>query len=202
MRKERKVLFASIFLVLIAFCLLLLSSCKRFRGPEQRQVVLYCSVDQTIAEPIVAEFEKRTGIKVLARFDTEASKTVGLVQRIRAEASSPVADVFWSSEIFHTIRLGRQSLLACYNSDQSKHWPVGFVDADARWYGFALRVRVIGYNTKRVSSSDAPRSLEGLLESRGWNPSKVSCLICHPFNGQYSSKRLQTPLLCLFSGHQ
>lgn len=166
MQKERKVLFAGIFLIFIVLCLLILASCKRFPGPDQRQVVLYCSVDQTVAEPIIAEFEKLTGINVLARFDTEASKTVGLVQRIRAEAASPVADVFWSSEIFHTIRLARQSLLACYNSDQSKHWPVRFVDADARWYGFSLRVRAIGYNTVRVSSSDAPRSLEDLLESK------------------------------------
>jgi iron(III) transport system substrate-binding protein len=80
------------------------------------QVVLYCSVDQGIAEPIVAAFEKQTGIKVRARYDTEASKTVGLVQRIRAEAAAPAADVFWSGEIFHTIRLAREGLLAPYRS--------------------------------------------------------------------------------------
>jgi iron(III) transport system substrate-binding protein len=129
-------------------------------------VVLYCSVDQSIAEPIIAEFERQTDIKVLARFDTEASKTVGLVQRIRAEAASPIADVFWSSEIFHTIRLAREGLLAQYNSDQTKHWPAKFADPGGRWYGFALRGRVIAYNTKRVSSNDAPHSLEDLLESR------------------------------------
>ena len=71
---------------------------------------MYCSVDQEIAEPIIAEFEKQSGIKVLARFDTEASKTTGLVQKIKAEAASPVADVFWSSEIFHTIRLADAGL--------------------------------------------------------------------------------------------
>jgi iron(III) transport system substrate-binding protein len=166
MQKERKVLFAGIFLVFIAFCLLFFPSCKRFGGPDQRQVVLYCSVDQTVAEPIIAEFEKRTGIKVLARFDTEASKTVGLVQRIRAEAASPVADVFWSSEVFYTIRLARESLLAPYRSTQIKDWPAVFVDGDARWHGFAVRVRVIAYNTERVSSSDAPRSLEDLLDGK------------------------------------
>jgi iron(III) transport system substrate-binding protein len=166
MQKERKVLFAGIFLTVIVLCLLIFPSCKRFPSRDQRKVVLYCSVDQTVAEPIIAEFEKRSGIKVLARFDTEASKTVGLVQRIRAEAASPVADVFWSSEIFHTIRLAQESLLAPYSSDQSKHWPVGFVDGDARWYGFSLRVRVIAYNTGRVSSSDAPRSLESLLRNK------------------------------------
>ncbi len=75
---------------------------------DRPQVVLYCSVDQEIAEPIIAEFEKHSGVKVLAKYDTEASKTVGLVQRIRAEAAAPAADVFWSGEVFHTIRLARE----------------------------------------------------------------------------------------------
>jgi len=151
-------------------------------------------VDQTIAEPIIAEFERQTGIKVLARFDTEASKTVGLVQRIRAESSSPIADVFWSGEIFHTIRLAREGLLAPYSSDATKkpqqdaevpdvcegprlagtqnrdvfarNWPGRFADANGRWYGFALRARVIGYNTERVSDDDAPRRLEDVLDSK------------------------------------
>ncbi|MHC4435693.1 MAG: hypothetical protein ACYTBS_28100, partial [Planctomycetota bacterium] len=64
---------------LLAFAFL---SCSKSSDPERREVVLYCSVDQEIAEPIIAEFERQSGIKVLARFDTEASKTVGLVQKI------------------------------------------------------------------------------------------------------------------------
>jgi iron(III) transport system substrate-binding protein len=96
-------------IVAIGLVLVGLSCGKR---SDQRQVVLYCSVDQAVAEPIVAEFEKQSGIRVLARYDTEASKTVGLVQRIRAEAQAPMADVFWSGEVFHTIRLAREGLLA------------------------------------------------------------------------------------------
>ena len=128
--------------------------------------MLYCSVDQSIAEPIIAEFEKQTGINVLTRFDTEASKTVGLVQRIRAEAASPIADVFWSSEIFHTIRLAGESLLAPYISDATKDWPARYAHPDGRWYGFALRARVIAYNTDRISASDAPKCLEDVLDSK------------------------------------
>ncbi len=127
---------------------------------------MYCSVDQIIAEPIIAEFEKRSGIKVLARFDTEASKTVGLVQRIKAEAASPVADVFWSSEIFHTIRLARESLLASYSSEATKDWPALFVDSSRRWYGFALRARVVAYSMERVSAEEAPKSLEDVLDAK------------------------------------
>ena len=112
----------------------------------QKQVVVYCSVDQVFAEPILDAFEEQTGIKVLARFDTEASKTVGLVQRLRAEKAAPAADVFWSSEVFYTIRLAREGLFAGYQSESTKAWPRQFRDrgsdqdpAASRWYGFALR---------------------------------------------------------------
>jgi iron(III) transport system substrate-binding protein len=155
--------FVVIFVILFSSILL---SCRRNPNQNQREVILYCSVDQAIAEPVIKEFEKQTDIKVLPRFDTEAGKTVGLVQRIRAEAASPIADVFWSSEIFHTIRLARESLLESYNSSKTKDWPVRFADSKGRWYGFAFRARVIAYNTDRVSSNDAPKSLEDVLDSK------------------------------------
>ena len=140
------------------------ASCED-RG-SRREVVLYCSVDQAIAEPIIAEFEKQSGIKVLARYDTEASKTVGLVQSIRAQAGAPTADVFWSSEVFHTIRLAREGLLSPYRSGATTDWPAGFADPNGCWYGFALRGRVIGYNTNRLSPAEAPQSLEEVLDAK------------------------------------
>lgn len=166
MRNGMRYVVTGLCIALAALLSSILFSCKKGLDQNRREVVLYCSVDQTIAEPIIAEFERQTGIKVLARFDTEASKTVGLVQRIRAEAASPAADVFWSGEIFHTIRLAREDLLAGYSSDATKNWPGRFADAKGKWYGFALRARVIGYNTKRVSTDDAPRRLEDVLDSK------------------------------------
>ena len=127
---------------------------------------MYCSVDQAVAEPIIAEFEKQSGIDVQARFDTEASKTAGLVQKIRAEAELPVADVFWSSEIFYTIRLARENLLSSYSSGATISRPSLYSDPNGRWYGFALRARVIAYGTKRVSAEQAPKSLEDCLDEK------------------------------------
>ena len=189
-------------LPVLLVCLVIVGlSCKD--RSDQPQVVLYCSVDQEVAEPIIARFEQKTGIAVLARYDTEASKTVGLVQRIRAEAASPAADVFWSSEVFHTIRLAREGLLTPYRragilpmstmgvppmSAGSLHgqdarathgrdahatetprgvttnWPASYFDRNGFWYGFALRGRVIGYNTDRVPAAEAPKSLEDVLD--------------------------------------
>jgi iron(III) transport system substrate-binding protein len=136
-------------------------------GPDAQpteQVVLYCSVDKQIAEPILATFRKQTGVKVLARYDTEASKTTGLVQRLRAEAARPAADVFWSSEIFQTIRLADEGLLAPYAGNQTAGWPPQFADPNGRWHAFALRSRVIAFDLRRVPAEKAPRSLEDLLD--------------------------------------
>jgi len=166
MRRIRKIVFPGLIIFVTACFFLSLLSCGKSPQENYREVVLYCSVDQEIAEPIIAEFENQTGINVLPRFDTEASKTVGLVQRIRAEAASPIADVFWSNEIFHTIRLARESLLAPYGSDATKDWPVRYADPKGRWYGFALRARVIAYNTSRIDAGDAPKCLEDVLDSR------------------------------------
>ena len=166
MRRIRKIVFPGLVIAITASLFSILPSCRKSPQQDYRKVVLYCSVDQEIAEPIIAEFEKQTGIDVLPRYDTEASKTVGLVQRIRAEAASPIADVFWSSEVFHTIRLARESLLAPYSSDASKNWPKLYADPNGCWYGFALRARVIAYNTTRISAGEAPKCLEDVLESK------------------------------------
>ena len=136
-------------------------------GPEkQDEVVVYCSVDQQVAEPILAAFEARTGIRVRARYDTEASKTVGLVQRIRAEGAKPLADVFWSSEVFYTIRLASEGLLAPYTGLGAADRPERLRGRKRRWHGFALRARVIAYNTDRVPPGEAPRTLEDCLDAK------------------------------------
>jgi iron(III) transport system substrate-binding protein len=66
---------------------------------DQKEVVIYTSVDQIFSEPILSDFEKNTGIKIKAVYDVEASKTVGLVNRLLAEKGHPRCDVFWNSEV-------------------------------------------------------------------------------------------------------
>ena len=102
------------------------------------------SVDEDVAEPILKAFEAESGVHVSARYDTENMKTVGLVEKLRAEAARPVADVFWSSEVFHTILLaGRASLKLPVPHGRVARRPA---DADGRWYGFALAGTVLAYH--------------------------------------------------------
>src|SRR5688572_31906983 len=92
----------------VSACLLLaafLLGCNRDAPAAAQRVVVYTSVDQPVAEPILREFEKRTGIKVDVQTDTEATKSAGLAARLQAEKANPQADVWWGNEIFHTINL-------------------------------------------------------------------------------------------------
>ena len=81
------------------------------RGPgKAQQVVIYAAQDQVYAEPILREFEKETGIKVKAVYDSEAVKTVGLANRLLAERSHPQCDVFWGNEEMRTRQLVAQGV--------------------------------------------------------------------------------------------
>lgn len=74
----------------------------------------YTALDQVFSEEILQEFEKRTGIGVKPVYDTEATKTVGLVNRILAEQDNPQCDVFWINEIVRSSRLNRRGVLSAY----------------------------------------------------------------------------------------
>jgi len=65
---------------------------------NRNQVVAYCAQDQDYAEPVFRDFERETGIRVRAVYDSEAVKTVGLANRLLAERSHPQCDVFWGNQ--------------------------------------------------------------------------------------------------------
>ena len=121
-------------------------------GQEKKQVVVYTALDQMFSEPILQDFENATGIDVKEVYDTEASKTVGLVNRIIAEKDNPQCDVFWNNEIIRTIVLKKKGLLQKYISPESDTIPSGYKDPEGYWTGFAARARVIIYNKNIINS--------------------------------------------------
>jgi iron(III) transport system substrate-binding protein len=137
----------------------LVCACDRRENSPAGQVVLYTAVDEPVARPIIKEFERQTGITVIVRTDGEATKTAGLAERLEAEKHKPQADVWWSNEIFHTINLAQQKVLAPYRSPSAEKIPKQFKDANHLWAGTALRVRVIAVSTK-----DKPPALKSIRD--------------------------------------
>jgi iron(III) transport system substrate-binding protein len=157
----------------LAAALLSLASCA-----EPADVVIYCALDQVDSEPILKEFEKRTGLKVRAEFDIEAHKTVGLVRRIREERGHPRCDVFWNNEIAHTVSLAKDGFLAEYDSPSAAGIPETFRDPQRRWTGFAARARVFIVNTDLADPADV-QSMWDLVDDK-WSG---KCGMARPLTG-------------------
>ncbi len=140
-----------------------LVGCKRQPpGSSDTPPLLYCSVDDVFARDVLARYEAQTGRKVRVITDSEAGKTTGLVNRIRSDArrTSGGADVFWSSEIFNTILLAREGLLAPYDSPSAADIPPRYRDAQYRWTAFGLRARVIAFDSEKTDADSLPTTWE------------------------------------------
>jgi iron(III) transport system substrate-binding protein len=135
-------------------------------GHSAREVTAYVSADRPFSEPIMQEYERRSGVRVNVVYDTEETKSTGLANRLLAEKSRPQADVFWSNEPVRTLVLKTRDVLAPYRSPAAQGIPDTFKDRDGMWTGFSARLRVIVYNTAKVRPEDAPRSVFDLANPR------------------------------------
>jgi iron(III) transport system substrate-binding protein len=135
-------------------------------GPGGREVVVYTSHDQVFSEPVLREFERWTGVRVRAVYDTEETKSTGVALRLLAERERPQADVFWANEPLRPVMLARQGVLTPYASPAAAGIPPRYRDPAGDWTGFAARARVIVYNTTLVPAAAAPRSVQDLADPR------------------------------------
>jgi iron(III) transport system substrate-binding protein len=168
----RKALARGFLSSLISLTLFLVA-CQRQSVTESRdanmgtdQVTIYVSTDRVFSEPILKAYERKTGVKVNAVYDTEETKSTGLANRLLAEKNNPQADVFWSNEPAPTLVLKSRGALAPYKSPNVEGIPSTFKDHDGYWTGFSARIRVIVYNTNLVKPGDAPKSIYDLTEPK------------------------------------
>lgn len=80
-------------------------------GDTRPEVVVFAAQDRVFAQPILAEFERTAAVRARALYDSEATKTVGLANRLIAEAARPRADVWWSNEEMRTRQLVARGIL-------------------------------------------------------------------------------------------
>jgi iron(III) transport system substrate-binding protein len=152
--------------LLVPAALLLGALCVwHFAGKNSRDpLVLYCAHDAVFAEEIIHRFEEKTGLAVATRFDTEATKSLGLVEMLLREKAAPRCDVFWNNEVLGTIDLQRHGVLLPYKGSGHARIPAQFKDDAGYWTGFAARLRVQIINTKTTRLDDVRQRMDGDLQ--------------------------------------
>jgi len=147
-------------IVLAGLLSIFLWSCQSNRN----EVVVYTSVDQVFSEPVLKDFEQATGIKVRAVYDTEETKSTGVLNRLIAEKDNPQADVFWSGDPARTVVLKQRGITQAYKSPVAKDIPAVFKDPEGHWTGFSARARVLLYHKKLLSNEQIPQSIFDLTK--------------------------------------
>ncbi len=181
-RVSQFLFFASVALAASAAC----PGCWNARSPE---IVVYSALDREFAEPVLNRFTQDSGIRVLAKYDDESTKTVGLTAALMQEAARPRCDVFWNNEIINTLRLEQKGLLAAYQSPVAESYPAMYRSPEGTWHGFAARARILLVSTKLVAEGERPKSIYDLIDSK-W---KGKIGIARPIAGTTA-----THVACLF----
>lgn len=145
-------------------------------------MVVYSALDRDFATPILAAFQRSVDneTKVIAKYDVESTKTVGLVNQIIAESKKPSCDLFWNNEIMHTVRLQKLGLLEPRKWANRSGWPTDMISSDGTWCGFAARARVLLVNTDLIADkANYPSSVAELADPK-W---KDQCAMARPLFG-------------------
>ncbi len=170
----------SMLVVLLFGLLFLIAACGK-KQTRAKTVTVYVSEDQVFSEPILKDFEKQTGIKVNAIYDTEEAKSTGTMNRLIAEKDNPQADVYWANEPIRAEVLKQKGISAPYISPNAKDIPAVFKDPDGYWTGFSARARVLIVNNK---VKEKPTSISAYLDPR-W---KGKAVIANPLFGTTTSE--------------
>lgn len=161
---------------------LLTALCGGCVDRTESDVVVYSALDRGFAEPILDSFDRHQDgqIGVIAKFDVESTKTVGLVELIMAERENPSCDLFWNNEIMHTVRLQQAGLLQPHSWNVEAGWPQDMIASDGTWCGLAARARILIVNTELIPDpKDYPTSVDALVDPQ-W---KQNCALARPLFG-------------------
>lgn len=127
---------------------------------ESNELTLYYSHAADWTDPIIKEFQERTGIRV----NLVGAGTGELVSRIKAEKDNPLADVLWGggSDSYQVII----DLLEPFETDHMDNVFDVTRDPDNHWHGTTIDPMVIIYNPKLVAPEDVPTGWADLLNPK------------------------------------
>jgi iron(III) transport system substrate-binding protein len=127
---------------------------------HEDSLVLYSANPTELSDRVIAPFQQKYGIRV----DVVRGGGAALLQRIAAESSNPLGDVFWSTSII-TMNDYKKYLMQ-YPSPEDQAVPAIFKDAENRVHPINTHLQIIMYNKDKVKDSDVPKGWLDLTDPK------------------------------------
>ena len=172
----------------IACVAFLLCGCWTHSGPE---VVVYTALDSEFSEPIFAEFTRQTGIVVRPKFDTEATKTVGLANAILAERRTAAMRCLLEQRDPEHLATAAGRAARLLPAGRRGNLPRDVPFAAGRLARLCRAARVLIVNTELVPEAEQPTSIRDLADPKwrgkagiakplfGTTATHAACLFAH-----------------------
>jgi len=122
----------------------------------QGNLVVYCAVQEEWCRPMVAAFERKTGIKVAMTRKSSGE----IYAQVKAEASNPRGDIWWGGTGDPHLQAAEEGLTVEYKSPMMKDlqpWAVKQAEQSKhRTVGIYAGVLGFGYNTELLARKKLP----------------------------------------------
>ena len=125
----------------------------------QQRVSIYTAHTSNIVDRLIPEFEKATGLKA----DVVKAGSGDIINRVRAEAANPKADVIWS--IGAELLEANNDLLEPYQPKEAAMIADAFKTTSA-WLPYTGIMNVFIVNTKKLKPEEYPKTWADLAQPR------------------------------------
>jgi len=136
--------------------ILALAVCAPTLAAAQGNLVVYCAVQEEWCRPMVAAFERKTGIK--AAMTRKSSGEI--YAQVKAEAANPRGDIWWGGTGDPHLQAAEEGLTVEYRSPMLKQlqpWAVKQAEQSKfRTVGIYAGVLGYGYNTELLARKKLP----------------------------------------------
>ncbi len=142
------------------------------------ELTLYSGRGESLVQPIIEQFEKKSGINVNVRY----GDTAQLAVLIQEEGDRSPADLYWGQDAGAMGALANAGMLDELPDSLYANLPEIFTSNTGQWVAASGRSRVVAYSTERVSEDEIPASVFDVT-----NPEYKGRFGFAPTNGSFQS---------------
>ena len=138
-------------------------------------LTIYSGRSKSLVEPIIKQFEEKTGIQVKVNF----GGTTQLASALLTEGDKSPAALFWAQDAGALGAISKKEMFEKLPESILTKVPSGFRDVEGFWVATSGRARVLAYAPDRVKMEELPQSIFDLTQpvwkgKVGWAPTNGS----------------------------